>query len=245
MERKYTVYKHTNKANGKVYIGITKQEVERRWQNGHGYAGTYFGNAIEKYGWDGFEHEVWFSGLTKEMACSMEQAMIAAHHSNEREHGYNVSIGGEVCDRITARSGADNPRSSAVIRINPETGERVRFVTMQAAADETGVNRKGIGKACKGVRNTYMGYVWEYADIDFQKPKKKPIDRAAIAKKHEKPVKMTDIDGTIRIFDSIGDAARYIGRRGTTVSRYIVNLRKDSTGRVWEYADRRANSQAD
>lgn len=29
----YTVYKHTS-PNGKVYIGITKLSVERRWQEG-------------------------------------------------------------------------------------------------------------------------------------------------------------------------------------------------------------------
>lgn len=43
----YTVYKHTNKINGKVYIGITSQNVKRRWQNGAGYYGTYFYNAIK------------------------------------------------------------------------------------------------------------------------------------------------------------------------------------------------------
>ena len=66
VERIYTVYRHTNKMNGKRYIGITKQKPERRWQNGYGYVGTYFGNAISKYGWDAFEHEILFEGFTKE-----------------------------------------------------------------------------------------------------------------------------------------------------------------------------------
>ena len=33
----YSVYKHTNKENKKVYIGITSRQVEQRWANGHGY----------------------------------------------------------------------------------------------------------------------------------------------------------------------------------------------------------------
>ena len=236
MLRNYTVYKHTNKTNGKVYIGITKQAVERRWQNGHGYAGTYFGNAIEKYGWDGFEHEVWFTGLTKEAACSMEQAMIAAFHSNEHERGYNISKGGEVCDCITVRSGSDNPKSTAVIRINPETGEKVRYSTMQAAADETGVNRKGIGKACKGVLNTYMGYVWEYADSEYVKPEKYAIGKYPHTKQMKR-VKLTEPNGIVRVFNSLLEAMKETGCPSTSLHRYLRKNGKDRSGRMWEYAD--------
>ena len=36
--REYSVYKHTF-PNGKVYIGITKQNPLKRWRNGTGYKG--------------------------------------------------------------------------------------------------------------------------------------------------------------------------------------------------------------
>ena len=44
----YKVYKHTS-PNGKVYIGITCNDVRDRWQYGNGYAKQpLFYNAIKK-----------------------------------------------------------------------------------------------------------------------------------------------------------------------------------------------------
>ena len=37
MEKTWTVYMHTNKINNKVYVGITSQKVQNRWNNGKGY----------------------------------------------------------------------------------------------------------------------------------------------------------------------------------------------------------------
>lgn len=44
----YTVYMHTF-PNKKRYIGITKQELSRRWRGGKGYIGQPVYNAILKY----------------------------------------------------------------------------------------------------------------------------------------------------------------------------------------------------
>ena len=73
----YTVYQHKNKINGKVYIGITKQAPEERWNNGKKYKSSpHFYAAIQKYGWDNFEHNILFQNLTKEEACQKEQKLI-------------------------------------------------------------------------------------------------------------------------------------------------------------------------
>ena len=70
----YKVYKHTNKTNNKVYIGITQQKLEKRWQNGYGYKEQiYFYNAIKKYGWDNFNHELLFDNLTEEQAKAIQE----------------------------------------------------------------------------------------------------------------------------------------------------------------------------
>ena len=46
----------------KYYIGITSQAVNKRWKNGKGYKSSpYFYNAIQKYGWNNFEHNILFT----------------------------------------------------------------------------------------------------------------------------------------------------------------------------------------
>ena len=47
----YFIYKHTC-PNGRAYIGITKQDLERRWRSGTHYDyNRRFFLAIVKYGW--------------------------------------------------------------------------------------------------------------------------------------------------------------------------------------------------
>ena len=60
MKRNYKIYMHKNKINGKVYIGQTYTSLRARFgKNGIGYKGCpIFYNAIQKYGWDNFEHEI-------------------------------------------------------------------------------------------------------------------------------------------------------------------------------------------
>ena len=96
MNNNYTVYIHTNKINGYKYIGITQQDPEVRWQGGNGYRRQgVFWNAIKKYGWDNFIHEIVARGLIAEDAYALEKELIAKYDSTNRFHGYNRSIGGE------------------------------------------------------------------------------------------------------------------------------------------------------
>lgn len=95
LEKEYCVYKHTNKVNGKCYIGITSQDVRIRWNRGWGYQYCpHFWRAIQKYGWDAFTHEIVHDGLSKEEAEAWEVCLIAEHRSADPNYGYNVSLGG-------------------------------------------------------------------------------------------------------------------------------------------------------
>lgn len=94
----YTVYQHKNKINGKIYIGITMQTPEKRWgTNGNNYKSSpHFYSAIQKYGWDNFEHNILFERLSYEEACQKEQELIKQFNSMNREFGYNSTSGGDI-----------------------------------------------------------------------------------------------------------------------------------------------------
>lgn len=92
----WKVYVHRNIINGKRYVGITSQKPEYRWNNGNGYrSNKYFTSAIEKYGWDSFEHCVLYDFLTEKEAKSLEKKYITLWNTRDREYGYNITEGGE------------------------------------------------------------------------------------------------------------------------------------------------------
>lgn len=92
----YCVYMHINKINGKKYIGQTCQNPTRRWgKDGDGYKrSSYFYNAIKKYGWDNFEHEIIASNLTKSEADNFEKLLIDKLDLRNPDNGYNLKEGG-------------------------------------------------------------------------------------------------------------------------------------------------------
>ena len=101
METNYYVYLHTNLINGKKYVGITSQEPEQRWKNGKGYKGQHFSNAIKKYGWNNFKHEVLYSNLSETKAKILEVSLIHFYESADPKYGYNVSEGGDIVSEET------------------------------------------------------------------------------------------------------------------------------------------------
>lgn len=90
---KWTVYAHINKINGKMYIGITSTSPQRRWgYKGSKYRGCIkFYDALQKYGWDNFDHEIIASNLIKEEACNMEKLLIEKFDTIK--NGYNLEPG--------------------------------------------------------------------------------------------------------------------------------------------------------
>lgn len=228
----YKVYKHTNLLNNKVYIGITQQKVEKRWQKGYGYSEQpYFYNAIKKYGWNGFEHEILFENLTEEEAKSKEQELIKKYKSNDRNYGYNLSKGGETYkENFKKRIGKDNPNSRRIRQLDKNGNLLNIFESQNLASKALGINRKGITKNCLGQSRTYKGFIFEYDDIDFVKPKKYEQGKHP----NHKTTKVKCIDDDI-VFNSIKEAGEYYKIRPNNIASCLCTKAPNRTagGKRW------------
>lgn len=233
MKKEYCVYVHTNKTNGKRYVGITCQKPEARWKNGY-RDNEYFSRAIEKYGWDGFCHEVIMTGLTKEQACSWEIALIAQYETQNRNKGYNIQSGGEGCAEQNN------------IAVNQYTldGKFIKtWASMKEADASFGTFYKGgsqIGMACVGKNcKSAHGYLWRYStgDIASIKPYKN---------NHIRQVVQCDMDGKpIKVWARIVDASRELGIDSGAITKVCKDKYhhfKTAGGYIWRYSDELQNN---
>lgn len=110
----YTLYRHISPSN-KVYIGITCQKPEWRWNHGKGYSNEdqpYFARAIKKHGWDNFKHEILLENLTEEKAKQYEIKLI--YFYKMLAMSYNITDGGDghrgKCSKVRAAASEETRR---------------------------------------------------------------------------------------------------------------------------------------
>lgn len=125
----YCVYAHINKINGKIYIGQTihGDNPNLRWRgDGKGYEQSpRFWNAIQKYGWDNFEHEIIANNLTSEEANSFEALLISKLNTTDDEYGYNIEYGGKNVGGLaesTRKKLSDGMKGRFIGEKNPNYG---------------------------------------------------------------------------------------------------------------------------
>lgn len=149
-ERRYCVYTHINKTNQKRYVGMTGLKPKVRWgNNGSGYKNQPdFFNDIQQYGWDGFEHVIIYSHLTKEEAQEKEIALIKMCRTYESEHGYNKNC------RTLRDYKYYTPKVKEREKLIHCEELNLTFKTSVAAKEATGVDSSSIIKVCKGIRKS-------------------------------------------------------------------------------------------
>lgn len=94
------IYKITNRANGKVYIGQTvRKNLLIRWREHVHNAKTgkrYINRAIHKHGMGMFLIEPVYLAHSRKELNAMETFFIILHQSHKPENGYNMTLGGET-----------------------------------------------------------------------------------------------------------------------------------------------------
>lgn len=223
----YTVYQHRNKINGKVYIGITMQTPEQRWRHGEGYKSSpHFYAAIQKYGWDNFEHNILFQNLTKEEACKKEQELIAKYNSMNREYGYNSTSGGDI------------------FVMNEETKQKISQSLMG--------NKNGLGHPCseekkKKISEAQKGrhLTEEHKQKLSEAAKKRHTPCSEQAKEnirkasHKKPVYCEELN---KVFESVQECSRQLGIPATNISKLCNGRGKTLKGYHLKYYDDTINA---
>ena len=122
MNNNYVVYMHKNKINSKVYIGITKQKPKYRWNNGNGYKTQLFYRAIQKYGWNNFNHIILIDKLSKQEAEIKEVEMIKKYNSHCNKYGYNVLD--DINKHITERNIKKKSKHKRIVK--EETRQKLK-----------------------------------------------------------------------------------------------------------------------
>ena len=184
--KKFLVYMHKLKLDGRVYIGQTCMSLKQRsGSNGHRYKNcTKFYNAIQKYGWNNFEHIILFENLSQEEANIIEEKLISLFDTRNPKIGYNLDSGGtnkihleetkqKISNSLKGRFtkeknpmfGKISPNAKKVLCI--ETNEVFNSAT--EAGRKYNIDNSSISKVCRKQRQyagihpvTFQPLHWEY-----------------------------------------------------------------------------------
>ena len=258
----YCVYVHTNKINGKMYVGQTihGKRPHKRWDNGNGYINCpYFYRAIKKYGWENFDHEVVANNLTAQEADSFEILLIKQLDTMNPNNGYNVEPGGAKNKTISdatrkkiseSHMGDKNPMYG--VRL---TGEK-NGMYGKHLSDET---KRKISAAISGENNPNYGK--KLSDEQKQKISKARLGKYAgensymygrhhtedtkkkIGEAHngEKSynakavVQMDDDYNVIKIWSCMSDAYRSLNICRQSIPEVLIGEQKHAGGYRWLY----------
>lgn len=255
----YCVYVHTNKINGKKYVGQTCIKPEKRWNSGKGYKDNpYFWHAIQKYRWDNFDHEVVASKLTKEEADNFERLLIKELNATNPNNGYNLQDGGShgqpsEVSRENIRKAAQKRNENAewhrkqseshiglqVGEKNGMYGKKHRAETIQKLKEaSTGKHpseetRGKMKESHLGEKNSMFGKC--HTDETKQKISN---TKKGVNNPKAKSVNQHSLDGVfIKTWDTIKLAGETLGVPPQNISRCCRTGKGTAGGFKWSYAD--------
>lgn len=210
----YYVYIHTNRINGKMYIGITSKEPRIRWNNGSGYIKcSRFYNAIKKYGWDNFEHQIFASRLTKDEACNMERLLIKKLKTQNPSFGYNLDEGGS-CAKHSSETIEKIRAANIGKQISEEMKAKIRKARKQQVIDPT---------------------IWKKTAMKNRGKKRSEEFRKKIKRAKEKDCKKVECIDTGIVYPSITEASKQTNVSKGNISTVCHGVSHKAGGLRWQF----------
>ena len=227
--KNYKVYKHTS-PSGKVYIGITQQDVKKRWNYGNGYSrNLHFFNAIKKYGWKNFEHEILFDNLTHKEACEKEKELIVFYKSNNSNFGYNLDNGGLCREKHSSQTKNKIRKSLQGHNVTLSTKEKMTHIYLEAFGERHSISEWA--KITHIKPQTIYARIYEY---------NKTIEEALTTEEFrgkaiQKPVIMLKTNGEfVKEYESVTQAQRETGIQH--IGGCCNGKRQTAGGFVWRWS---------
>jgi group I intron endonuclease len=236
------IYKVTDKTNGKLYIGMTKDTIANRWSQHISlkYSGaTLLKFAINKRGASSFTIEQIDSASSIKELKEKEIFWIKTLNT-QRPNGYNIQPGG---------IGGRNEESVLAHEIPVKcttTGENFRSI--MAASLKLNVGHSKVAAVCAGRRDSTGGLAFEYLDSEkriradekraYRKDEARLRNKRSLsgkigAKKRFKKVRCIE---TGIVFESIAETARIMGLWRPNIVKNLRGKHKSVQGYTFELA---------
>ncbi len=228
------IYKITNKANDRVYIGQSYHCLQRKTQHWHElrknkHSNSHFQNAWNKYGEENFEFEI-IEKCSEDERPERERYWIAFYGANIT--GYNQSSGGETYNgiiyndernakisralrgrKLPQLSGANAPNAKPVVCVN----DGKKYVTVREASQSTGLTESCIFRSCEEHTTTLLNndivfmYEKEYNEL-AKVSKDDIIQEAKNIRKQRKKCNSKEVIclNTGEIFKDCIEASKYV-----------------------------------
>lgn len=246
-EKTWCVYMHTNKINGKKYIGLTSQHPpEKRWKkNGSGYRCGYFKNAINKYGWENFEHTILEDDIPSLKEANRLEHFYVEKYNTKIPNGYNLTDGGDGTKGI--KPSDDFKKRQSIIHKEQWQDEEFKERMLQYRQNPNGVYksqefRDKISKIVSGKNNPNYGNHWTQEQKDRLREKQK---QNPIYKNEQNPnAKRIRCKETGEIFECIKFAKEKYGIKSDgSLTVALKNPNRTAAKMHWEYLPKSDHSQ--
>lgn len=235
----FCIYKHVNKINGKVYIGITSVPFKARWAKGNKYKDNiYFFNSISKYSWSNFKHYILISNRWVEVreddnlidkysytfneACELEKKYVKYYRDKYgRDNVYNATDGGE---------GLGTLRNKGVLQYDLDGNFIKEYESARKASVDTGVNYSCICMCCNNKSQSAGRFLWKFKGSD------KKIKRPDKINNRFVNVLRYDLKGNyLGTYKSIADAARQTKCSENGIFNCCHNKQLRTGNSQWKY----------